>query len=271
MNGLWQAVADGAGAIVAAPCEMLSAAAHCLAKTVQRYQPGGGRPEAMEVTGVHDRVIAQVVEWLAGPARSALRDEIVLKLLPVVLTAIDESGLREFIGGRIRAHLEGVDLAPVTAGLLSVVVEKKHHQRLLDELLDGLEKLLGNEEAMESVRGRVLAQMPALFDLYRGEPFVMRRVVASVTALVVEVRTDPDHPWRVQLDEYATTLIERLRTSPELASRADRLKRDLLARPELVDLTEDAWNGLRDFLVGDARSEESEVRRHLEATGGDAG
>ena len=107
---------------------------------------------------------------------------------------------------------------------------------------------------------------PSLIDpaLYRGEPFVMRRVVASVTALVVEVRTDPDHPLRVQLDEYATTLIERLRTSPELASRADRLKRDLLARPELVDLTEDAWNGLRDFLVCDTRSEESEVRRRLE-------
>ena len=78
------------------------------------------------------------------------------------------------------------------------------------------------------------------------------------------MRTDPDHPLRVQLDEYATTLIDRLRTSPELASRADRLKRDLLARPELVDLSENAWNGLREFLVGDTCSEDSEVRRHLE-------
>ena len=256
MNSFRQTVADGVGAVVAVPCEMLSTASRYLARVARSLQPGGGEPA--------EAGIAQVIEWLSAPARSALRDELLLKLLPPVLTAIDESGLRAFIGQRVRAHLEGVDLAPVAGGLLSVVDEKRHHQRLLDELLDGLEKLLGNDEAMEGLRRRVRGQLPALFDLYRGEPFVMRRVVASVTALVVEVRTDADHPLRVQLDEYATTLIERLRASPELASRADRLKRDLLARPELVDLTEDAWNGLRDFLVGDTRSEESKVRRHLE-------
>ena len=93
----------------------------------------------------------------------------------------------------------------------------------------------------------------------------MRKIVASATSIIAEVRTDPDHPLRAELDGYMTTFIERLRTSPELARRLDTLKRDLLARPELVDLTDDAWNGLRDFLVGDAGSEESQVRRHLEA------
>ena len=152
-----------------------------------------------------------------------------------------------------------------------MVIEKGHHQRLLDEVLDGLEKLLGNEEAMEGLRERVRAQLPALFDLYRGEPYVMRKMVALATSLIVEVRNHPNHPLRAEIDGYVTTLIERLRTSPELARRADTLKRDLLARPELVDLTENMWNGLRDFLVGDARRDESEVRRHLEAMRVDVG
>ena len=264
MIGLLEAAADAAYALAAAPLEMLSAAIGRLADTMERRPPGSGRKDAAEAAFVRDRVITQVSEWLSAPARSALRDQLVLKLLPVTLTAIDESGLRDFIGGRIRTHLEGVDLAPAAAGLLRVVIEKRQHQRLLDDLLDALEKLLVDEEALDGVRGRLRAQLPALFNLYRGEPFVMRKLIAAVTAFVVEIRTDPDHALRLRLDEYAAALVERLRTSPELASRADKLKRDLLARPELVELSEDAWNGLRDFLVGDTSGEASEVRRHLE-------
>ena len=145
MNGLWQAVADGADAIVATQCEMLSAALQYVTDLVQRYRPGGspqGRQaerakEAMEgaladtrdvagrvqqsgtaaFTIVQDRVIAQVTEWLSGPARSAVRAEIVLRLLPPLLTAVDKSGLRSFIGERVRVQLEGVDLAPAAAGI----------------------------------------------------------------------------------------------------------------------------------------------------------
>ena len=260
MSGLWHALTGAVGAIFAMQCRVLSASAQYLAEAMERFQP-----DTAEATGAKDRAVAQVVEWLSAPERSALRNEVLLKLVPVVFSAIEESGLRGFIGERVRLQLEDVDLAPAATGLLSVAIEKGYHQRLLDELLDGLEKVLGNEEAMEGLRMRARGQLPAIFDLYRGEPFVMRKVVASVTALVVEVRADPGHPLRVHLDEYATNLIERLRTSPELAGRADRLKRDLLARRELVDLGNKAWNDLREFLVSGARSEQSEVRRHLEA------
>ena len=41
MNWLWQALADGADAIVATQCEMLSAALQYVTDMVQRYQPGG--------------------------------------------------------------------------------------------------------------------------------------------------------------------------------------------------------------------------------------
>jgi uncharacterized membrane-anchored protein YjiN (DUF445 family) len=45
----------------------------------------------------------------------------------------------------------------------------------------------------------------------------------------------------------------------------ETLKRDLLDRPELGDLAASTWNGLRDFLVRDARCEGSLLRRQLEA------
>jgi uncharacterized membrane-anchored protein YjiN (DUF445 family) len=57
--------------------------------------------------------------------------------------------------------------------------------------------------------------------------------------------------------------IEQLRDSPEYASRAEALKRDLLGRPELRRFTDTMWKSLRDFLDQDALSEDSAIRRHL--------
>ena len=57
--------------------------------------------------------------------------------------------------------------------------------------------------------------------------------------------------------------IEQLRDSPEYASRAEALKRDMLGRPELRRFTDTMWKSLRDFLEQDAQSEDSAIRRHL--------
>jgi hypothetical protein len=153
----------------------------------------------------------------------------------------------------------------VPAGLLSAEVEKGRHQHLLDQMLNVLEAMVSNTPAMETVRQRIRAELPSVFNLYRGEPIVMNRIIASTMLLISEIRGDPAHPVRVELDRYLSTFISRLRSSPELASRVETLKRDLLDRPELADLAAGTWNGLRDFLMRDVRSEESLLRRQFEA------
>ena len=45
--------------------------------------------------------------------------------------------------------------------------------------------------------------------------------------------------------------------------RAEALKHDLLARPEIDALAGGAWDSLRDFIERDAASEESQIRRQL--------
>ena len=43
------------------------------------------------------------------------------------------------------------------------------------------------------------------------------------------------------------------------------MKRELLARPEVTALAEGAWDSLRSFLERDAKSDDSQIRRQLEA------
>jgi uncharacterized membrane-anchored protein YjiN (DUF445 family) len=208
---------------------------------------------------------ALVADWLVEPERAAALADFVLRLLPQTLGAIEQSGLKGFLGKRIMTELERVELAPLAAGLLSAVTEKGRHQRLLDELLGALEKVLTNEETLAALRERIRKELPALFNLYRADAYLLRKIVASTSGFIQDARADRRHPLRVEFDSFVTGFIEQLRSSQAFARRAERLKRDLLARPEIAAIAEGAWESLRTFLEQDARAPDSQIRRQLEA------
>lgn len=222
-------------------------------------------PEPVEARLREVDFAALVADWLSDRERSAALARFVLRLLPQTLAAIDQSGLRGFLGKRIMTELERVELAPLAAGLLSAITEKGRHQRLLNELLGALDKVLVNEETLEALRQKIRKELPALFNLYRADAYLLRKIVASTTAFIQEARVDPQHPLRREFDGFVTGFIEQLRSSDAFARRAEGLKRDLLARPEVAAMAEGAWESLRSFLEQDARAPDGQIQRQLEA------
>ena len=240
-------------------------------------------PEAVDKKLGEVDFAALMADWLSDRDRSAALADFVLKLLPQTLTAIDQSGLRSFIGERVKVELERIELAPLAAGLLTAITEKGRHQRLLNELLGALEKLLTNQEALDAMREKIRKELPALFNAFRSDAYLLRKIVASATAFIEEARGDPEHPLRREFDGFVTSFIQRLRTSKDFARRAQALKSDLLARPEIVKLAEGAWDSLRSFLEHDAAERiddhrplapvdaQEEVPRKPDARGGHVG
>ena len=208
---------------------------------------------------------ALVADWLSDRQRSAALAGFMVRLVPQALAAVEQSGLKGFLGKRAMAELERIELAPLAAGLLSAVTEKGRHQRILDELLVALEKVLADEQTLAALREKIRQELPALFNLYRADAYLLRKIVASTTAFIRDARGNADHPLRREFDSFVANFIERLRTSEAFAGRAERLKRDLLARPEIATLAEGAWESVRSFLEQDASAEDSQVRRQLEA------
>jgi uncharacterized membrane-anchored protein YjiN (DUF445 family) len=222
-------------------------------------------PEPVEARLRDVDFAALVADWLADRERAAALADFVLRLLPQTLGAIDQSGLKAFLGKRIMTELERVELAPLAAGLLSAVTEKGRHQRLLDELLGALEKVLTNEETLAALRERIRKELPALFNLYRADAYLLRKIVASTSGFIQDARADRRHPLRLEFDSFVTGFIERLRSSQAFARRAESLKHDLLARPEIAAIAEGAWDSLRTFLEKDSQAPDSQIRRQLEA------
>jgi uncharacterized membrane-anchored protein YjiN (DUF445 family) len=68
---------------------------------------------------------------------------------------------------------------------------------------------------------------------------------------------------RLEFDQFVLKFVDRLRNSRDYARRAEKLKRDLLSRPELRELAQDMWDSMRTFIEQDARADKSMVRDHL--------
>ena len=219
-----------------------------------------------------------IADWLRDRKRSDDLARFALRLLPEAFSATETSGLMTFITRRMTTQLQSIDLAPLAAGTLRAFVTEGRHQVLLDDLLRIVHDTLTQKETMAMIREKIRAELPTLLRLYRADKFLVNKIVASAGTFFEEVRDDPKHPFRGEFDRMVLSFVDRLGTDRSYADRIDGLKRDLLARPELIELGRTVWSNARTFIARSASGETQVLRHHLtgmfvaagEALAGDA-
>ncbi len=206
---------------------------------------------------------ALVADWLSDKDRAEGLSHFVARLVPQTLQAIDQSGLRGFVTQRVLDQVDKVQVAPIAAGLLAAFTEDKRHQKLFDEMTRVLGRFLKDKKALDVMREKIRSELPTVFNLFRADAYLLKRIIGSASTLLDDARKDKNHPMRREFDTFVLKFVERLRNSKDYAKRAEKMKRDLLARPELHELATDMWDSLRQFLEQDARADNSMIRQHL--------
>jgi uncharacterized membrane-anchored protein YjiN (DUF445 family) len=204
-----------------------------------------------------------IADWLRDRKRSDDLARFALRLLPEAVSATETSGLMTFITRRITTQLQGIDLAPLAAGTLRGFVQEGRHQGLLDDILRVVHQSLTQPETMAVIREKIRDELPTLLKLYRADKFLVKRIVASATTFLEEVRDDPQHPFRGEFNRMLLSFVDRLGSDKAFADRLDGLKRDLLARPELGDLARNIWSNARSFIERSASGETQVLQQHL--------
>lgn len=206
---------------------------------------------------------ALVADWLSDRKRANGLARFIARLMPQMLGAIEQSGLRGFVAERMLEQLQKVDVAPVAAGLLSAFTEDRRHQKLLDEFTKVIGRFLNDEQALATMREKIREELPSLFNLFRADAYLLKKIVASAGSLLEELREDPQHPIRAEFDRFVQQFIERLAHSKAYARRAEQMKQALLARSEVRTLAGDIWTTLRQFVEQDLQASDSMLREHL--------
>ena len=212
-----------------------------------------------------------VANWLGQPERAAHLSAFISRLVPQALAAVEDTGLKGFVAARLTEQAAKVKAAPLAADLLSAFTDDGRHQKLLDEMLGLLEAFLSDGPALDTIRDKIREELPTVFNLFRADAFLLRRIIKSAGTMLQEVRNDPEHALRGEFDAFIARFIRKLRRSKRFQARAEKLKQDFLARPELRALSHDIWKSLRTFAEQDVAGDNSQIRQHLAAFFGEIG
>jgi uncharacterized membrane-anchored protein YjiN (DUF445 family) len=208
---------------------------------------------------------ASAGRWLADGRNRELVAAHAAGLLPQVLAALDREGLRGELERGVLERLAAVDLGRVIGTSLEVATRDHRHHAILDELLARLERLLAEPAALEAIRDRIRGELPTLARFFQADAYLLRRLVGACHALLKEVREDPTHPLRGEVDRFVAELVERLKHSPDDRDKLASLKRELLARAELREALLEGWERLVAWLEADIRDQRGIVRPGLGA------
>jgi uncharacterized membrane-anchored protein YjiN (DUF445 family) len=212
-----------------------------------------------------------VADWLAEPRRADALSAFVARLVPQAIGAVEGSGLKDFVARRVGEQLDKIEIAPLAAQLLTSLTDEGRHQRILDEIVRVMGSFLTDEQALDALRDKIRDELPTLARVFRADAYLLKKIVASAGSFLEEVKADRDHPVRAEFDRFVDGFLEDLATSKTYAQRIEKMKRDVLARPELGTLAGNVWTSLRTFIEEDAKAEDSGLRRHLSSLFVDVG
>ena len=188
------------------------------------------------------KLAERVAQWLCQPENSRQLAAQVANGLAQVITALPEEDVRRVLGDSAEKRIQTTRFAPLLGNALALVTTDHQHQVLLNEALKLIGKVI--EDNRDLIRDRIRDESPWWVPS-RVDDAVFKKIIAGVEALVAGVRTDPGHPLRAKVDVALKDFIERLKTSPELAERAEQWKGQLLGRGLVDELVGSAWDAVQ--------------------------
>ncbi|MFD0917121.1 DUF445 domain-containing protein [Pseudahrensia aquimaris] len=206
---------------------------------------------------------AHIVTWLGDREKSQELSNFVVRLVPDILAAIEESGFKTFGAKHIGKQLLKTDIAPVATKLIDSFVKDGRYQILLDEIIDALDDVMHDEATLKSIQKRVAEELPTLLYVFQADSLIIKRIVSASGGLLKDVKEDPNHPLREEFQELFENYVERMKSSRRFGRRVERLKADLLGNPEIASLADGVWSDLGAYIAKDAQRQNPALAQQL--------
>ena len=200
--------------------------------------------------------------WLAEPEHAHRLSANAGAMVRGLTEVLGDEDIQRALESGIINRVRRAPAAPLMARVVEAATAGRHHQALLDTTLSGLSGLLDENRSL--LRQKLAEQSP----WWVPEPIddrLFRKFFDGVQGFIAEVRRDPDHELRHQLDVRVADLAVRLRTDPALIARGEELKDELLRHPEVQAWLDSLWRTTKESILAVADDPDSDLRRRLDA------
>jgi uncharacterized membrane-anchored protein YjiN (DUF445 family) len=205
----------------------------------------------------------KLARWLADETHAKQVAWHLGALVRYALSALDDVRVREFFKANVLEQIGRLDAATLSGQLIEVLTTDGRHQALLDSVLRKLAGMLDHDEVKARVSEAIANEVRYLrfvgLDNVAGR-YATNKLVAGLISLVGEMAEEPQHPLRLQFDEFTASFAARLKTDPELRARVDAIKHELLQSPALGTYLQGVWSEVITWVRSDLEREDSSLR-----------
>ncbi|MDO5634012.1 MAG: DUF445 family protein [Micrococcus sp.] len=214
------------------------------------------------------RVAAALGGWLRQRENAEQTAGQLASVARNAVEATDDAVVQDLLSGLVQRHMVAPDWSPTLAGVLDDVVSARHHETLVDLVVNHTGDWVANhpEVFVDTVRRRSPDWAPEIVDRLLAE-----RLHAEALKYLAGVRKNRDHEARASVDAWLRDLAERMRTEPTTMASVERLKRSLFEDELLRGWLGSAWTGVRDSLLDALEDPASDLHRALVAALQDLG
>ncbi|BAU47471.1 membrane protein [Sulfurifustis variabilis] len=192
------------------------------------------------------RLAERVLRWVAEPEHAQRVAQSVARGLAGGARVLKDEDVQALIDRAVAARVRRTPLAPLVGNLLAHLTADNRHEQLLDEALRILGRTVEEHEAV--IRERVRAESP--WWIPEGiDDRIHDKIVTGIERTLEQVGQDREHPLRLRFDAALARFIERLRTDPELAGRAEAIKEEMLAHPAVRQFSAALWDDVKQSLI----------------------
>jgi len=199
-----------------------------------------------------------IARWLSKPDNARNAAQRVAAVLHQLLRSMPRKDVNAVLTRATRYGIEAVPLAPLASRVLKLLWAHGEMQTVVEKAIDyGHAALARNRETIKlKVSQRSSRLIPKWIDA-----IVADKIVAGVTQILEEMR-EPNHPWRVELATAVERWIAELATDPEMRTRGEELKAQLLNNPVVVGQIDAVWEQIETQL--DAMTSSNRLDETLE-------
>ncbi|MHB2054086.1 DUF445 family protein [Pantoea dispersa] len=211
-----------------------------------------------------------LAQWLNTPGNADRIGRHLLQVMRGFLDLTDDQRIQRFLRRAVHRALDKVDLTQSSALLLDSLTKNNRHQELLDAAVQQLLRLLHKPGTREFIALQIVRWLKREHPIkakvlpteWLGEHSA-ELVANAVDSILDEVARDQGHEFRLGFNRAVQRLIERLKSDPEMAERAETIKHWLKEDESFNRYIGELWQDLRRWLKRDLNSDDSRVQERV--------
>ncbi|TSJ56387.1 DUF445 domain-containing protein [Atlantibacter subterraneus] len=213
-------------------------------------------------------------KWFSQPENAQKVGGYLIQGMSGFLELTDDSRIQGLLRRAVHKAIDKVDLTGTSALMLESMTKNDRHQQLLDSLITQLIALLQRDKTRDFIARQIVHWLETEHPLkakilpteWLGEHSA-ELVSDAVNSLLDDISEDRAHQIRKAFDRATLKLIDNLKSAPEMAEKANNIKRYLKNDEAFNRYLGELWGDLRQWLKTDMQSEDSRVQRRIAEAG----